>query len=551
MNLVTRAVRFSAFKSLLGALACLALFAAAPVAAGAAGTGSISGTVTDVADDPVESVCVWAYDSAGDGLNYVSTAETDANGDYTLEDLETGNHKVRFRPCQANVLGEWFDDEENFAGATQVPVVDGADTPDIDAELGTGGSISGRVLNVPGGSNAGTCVEAYGTGIFDSNYTQTDASGNYRIVGLETGDYRVRFNRCGSDENVAAEYYPDKATRPEATPVSVTAGSDTPDIDAQLEQGVTISGTISGGGPTFAPYLCFSETTALGADGVVLDTDTAEFSSATPPGILEFKLERLKPGNQYFVSTTLGCGWVPVGSDSYSHTEYYRDAGSLAGATPISVNTGSAVTGIDIKLETPDPDVTPPDTVIDSGPTGSISADEATFAFSSTDPANTGGFECRLDSGDYAACDSPATLSSLSEGEHTFYVRAKHAVAGVQDQTPASRTFSVDSSRPVMKRARIGKVSVKGQAKVKKGNAVTYRVRITNSGKAAARGVKLRVRGSGTRAAASAGSIPAGKTKSVRIRFKPKRVGESMITVRVGSSNAGGKSVKRRLVVKR
>src|SRR4029434_5775788 len=63
----------------------------------------------------------------------------------------------------------------------------------------------------------------------------------------------------------------------------------------------------------------------------------------------------------------------------------------------------------------------------------------------SDDPSAT--FECQLDSGSFASCSSPKTYSSLSEGSHTFQVRATDR-AGNTDQTPATRTWTVDTTAP-------------------------------------------------------------------------------------------------------
>jgi hypothetical protein len=92
-------------------------------------------------------------------------------------------------------------------------------------------------------------------------------------------------------------------------------------------------------------------------------------------------------------------------------------------------------------------DATPPDTTLDSGPTGSTSATSADFSFSSSEASST--FECRLDSGSWQSCSSPTQYSGLSEGSHTFDVRALDG-AGNPDATPASRTWTVDNSLPAV-----------------------------------------------------------------------------------------------------
>ena len=84
-------------------------------------------------------------------------------------------------------------------------------------------------------------------------------------------------------------------------------------------------------------------------------------------------------------------------------------------------------------------DTAAPDTTITSGPTGTITTNSASFAFTS-EPGAT--FECRLDTAAFAACTSPQAYTNLADGEHTFSVRAKDA-AGNVDATPASRTFTV------------------------------------------------------------------------------------------------------------
>lgn len=90
------------------------------------------------------------------------------------------------------------------------------------------------------------------------------------------------------------------------------------------------------------------------------------------------------------------------------------------------------------------PDNVAPETVIDGGPSGSVTQDSATFQFSSEAGAQ---FECSLDGGSWSACTSPHALTGLSKGAHTFQVRASDAALNV-DASPASRTWTIVAPAP-------------------------------------------------------------------------------------------------------
>ena len=89
--------------------------------------------------------------------------------------------------------------------------------------------------------------------------------------------------------------------------------------------------------------------------------------------------------------------------------------------------------------------VGPPDTAIDSGPSGFTGTNSANFTFSGTHPNST--FQCKLDGGGFASCTSPKAYSSLGDGQHTFEVKATNP-AGKTDATPATRTWTVDTMSP-------------------------------------------------------------------------------------------------------
>jgi alpha-tubulin suppressor-like RCC1 family protein len=89
-------------------------------------------------------------------------------------------------------------------------------------------------------------------------------------------------------------------------------------------------------------------------------------------------------------------------------------------------------------------DTTPPETSLDSGPTGITGPGKTndstpTFTFSADEPAT---FQCRVDGGSVVPCSSPFTTSHLADGPHTFSVAAVDS-AGNTDASPQATSFTV------------------------------------------------------------------------------------------------------------
>jgi hypothetical protein len=91
-------------------------------------------------------------------------------------------------------------------------------------------------------------------------------------------------------------------------------------------------------------------------------------------------------------------------------------------------------------------DTTPPETTIDTGPPATTGDTSATFTFSADETGST--FECSLDEAPFGECISPVEYTSLSEGSHSFEVRAID-LAGNIDLTPTSYTWTVEAAADI------------------------------------------------------------------------------------------------------
>jgi len=146
----------------------------------------------------------------------------------------------------------------------------------------------------------------------------------------------------------------------------------------------------------------------------------------------------LAPG-AYLVSELVPAGWVLDDIDCGAAT--VTESGNTVSVT---LAAGDAVTCTFSNVEA---DTAAPETTIDTGPTGTVSSPDATFTFSSEAGAT---FQCRLDGGAWEQCDDgDAAYTGLSDGSHTFEVYACDA-AGNCDATPATRTWTIDTTAPTV-----------------------------------------------------------------------------------------------------
>jgi hypothetical protein len=86
----------------------------------------------------------------------------------------------------------------------------------------------------------------------------------------------------------------------------------------------------------------------------------------------------------------------------------------------------------------------PPAPSIDSGPSGTVNTGSASFSFSDSQTGVS--FLCQLDGGGFSACTSPQSYSGLSEGSHSFQVKARDAAGN--DSTVTTRSWTIDTTPP-------------------------------------------------------------------------------------------------------
>jgi hypothetical protein len=207
--------------------------------------GAISGQVSNVDGAPLDYCGINAYD---ENYNWVNSSSTDENGFYVVSGLPSGRYKVQVEEwAPENYLVEWYDNAQSFETATVVTVREPDTTKGINFILDYGGAIAGRVFDATGVAVvAYDChIAAYDTDKSWINSAETDENGNFVILQLHTGVYKLRISYYGQ-ENYVEGWYDGARDFESATSIGVTAPDTTKNVHIILQAGGVISGQVFG-----------------------------------------------------------------------------------------------------------------------------------------------------------------------------------------------------------------------------------------------------------------------------------------------------------------
>ncbi len=254
----------------LSSCALVVLLALAP-SAYAESYGGIEGKVVDASSRaPIQGIEVCAitsdYELLGEAESEWEHAEgcdkTGAAGEYKISGLTPGSYYVAFFPLpesKLDYIGELYSGALELSAATQVSVTAEKTTQNVEAQLSPGAEISGKVTNAETGAPIGgafACALRSGAqaSLEGVSCASSEADGEYRILGLPSGSYKLGFVAAGFKTG----YYDGKLTAAEAEAISLLAPGLTTGINDALTPGsdsLTGLGTTPAGGSTPAAKL--------------------------------------------------------------------------------------------------------------------------------------------------------------------------------------------------------------------------------------------------------------------------------------------------------
>lgn len=216
-------------------------------------TASISGRITD-GEKPLAGITVTARDSTvrTSGISDLrGRATTDSDGRYRIADLPSGKHKVVPQHALYVVKERLTDYGEAGRGFN---LAEGENIENADFTLTKGGVIAGRVTDYDGKPAIEQQVglmrlEADGkwrqvNQFINYRMRSTDDRGDYRLFGLEAGQYKVFVGKAADERSICGGcgnnfrrrvYYPSTTDEPTAQVITVKPGQEASSIDIRLQ----------------------------------------------------------------------------------------------------------------------------------------------------------------------------------------------------------------------------------------------------------------------------------------------------------------------------
>src|SRR5262249_9085709 len=178
-----------------------------------------------------------------------------------------------------------------------------------------GGTISGKVEGPHGEPVQGVAVGALGEFF---GFASTNAAGEYAIKGLAKGSYVIEFLPFESEANLVAQFYNGAHSFGTATAVEVKEEEAKQNVNAVLQEGGEISGTVTDA-KTQQPLgeVCVTATNSLGVQFFGGFAETAANGQYAIHGLengsynLEFEYCPEEPGEEYLAQVVNGVAVTP------------------------------------------------------------------------------------------------------------------------------------------------------------------------------------------------------------------------------------------------
>lgn len=224
----------------------------------------LGGIVTQLGEPPNSGIALSSIQvdvfvaQEGEPLVWEPRAMTSTNdsGAYTIGGLRAGRYRVQFTELQSSprVVGEYFDNADSLANATDLMLEAAEIRTDINAELEPLAAITGTVTLTDGSAlpDIYACLRpaeaaAPPSGLWQVTdclaYGLSGADGVYKVVGLPAGSYHMVFFDPHWPPRFFDQAFDQQPSAAQATVIALGAGEPRGNVNATLRPAGYIAGT--------------------------------------------------------------------------------------------------------------------------------------------------------------------------------------------------------------------------------------------------------------------------------------------------------------------
>jgi hypothetical protein len=345
---------------------------------------------------------------------------TQAAGRYSLPSLPAGRYTLRVLDERGQPLQQADSAEVVAAETTQWVKRDLFLASSKESISPMGIQQTGQITGVVTASGTGlpladVSVTAYdaATGSY-KGYDYTGSNGEYTIYSLATGSYKIEFSPSsyGVSKNYLDQFYNNQTSLDSATPINVTDGQPTPNINAVLQPGGQITGRVTAA-DTHNPLEDVSVYVSASC------SDWYGYADTDANGV--YTVTAVPTGNNYKVHFNPTYSSLALTREYIE--QYYNNKPDSSSATPVAVTAPNVVNNIDAALLRGGQIkglVTGQGSV--GLPAVSVTADGANSGYASTTTDATGAYTVTgLVSDTYRVKFSPSSYGASKDYAYQFY----------------------------------------------------------------------------------------------------------------------------------
>ncbi|SDN38171.1 Carboxypeptidase regulatory-like domain-containing protein [Cryobacterium flavum] len=298
--------------------------------------GGLRGTITGLTTSSSANIYLYSPDNSWVTSAYAYSSDGSDARAWSLAGVPAGEYKVQL---SSSGTTEWWKNATSLETATLITVTAGEWVENVDFAQSV--SISGTVTSaVDGSAVANGSVYAYrAKESYSSYHAYSGSDGSYVFTDLPDGDYKLKFDGYSNAKPLSTQWYTNAADLDSATAITVVDGVPATNVDAALQPGIAISGTVTDAA-TGAP-IANASISGWSNYSIVTDANGHYSSTVAAAGRYQFRVQSSTHVNPADVA-------FDVPAEGLPNADAQLVAGTVISGTVTAANNGVPLSNVTV-----------------------------------------------------------------------------------------------------------------------------------------------------------------------------------------------------------